>query len=425
MSVAVLHGPAPLLPTAAAARTGLHWALWLFIGSMIVPAELAFEVGGLLISPQRLVLLAVTVGVFRWYLRTRDLRPADWCVIVGGLWAVAACFVNLDFIPAVERGGSYALETIVAFMLPVAFVRSIRQVRMLIRCFAGVVGILAALAMIEAAVGTHFIANTSAALMGKAQPFTADTRLGLLRARVSFSHQILFGVFCASLFALMWFEAPTVRQRVLRTGACTLGVFASLSSAAILLLVMQVSLIGLERISRITRHRSFLIAALCGGGLLAIEFAVQGGLTGFITRYLSLNPSTAYYRQLIWIHVTDDIIANPFFGTGGAWTRPAWMVSSVDHVYFAKSLRYGLPPMLLTVAAAVLIAARLLRRKPAVQPGVFLSMRTGWMMCVIGIAIAGLTVDYFGRALPFVMFIIGLGAALDRIWREEKRTSRA
>ena len=236
-----------------------------------------------------------------------------------------------------------------------------------------------------------------------------------MRARVSFSHQILFGVFCASLFAILWFEARTVRERALRTAACLAGVVFSLSSAAFLLLAMQIALIATERATRVLRNPAMIVCTGIGLTALAIEVAVNGGLVGFFTRYLSLNAETAYYRQLIWLHVTDDILANPLMGTGGPWSRPAWMVESIDHVFFAKAIAYGVPPIAMITAAAVIIGRNLFRHPSTLANGVFRSLRLGWVFCVLGVAVAGLTVDYFGRALPFVMFVIGLGAALDRV----------
>jgi len=413
MSVAVASAvPSTRSPARA---EGLAWPIWLFLASMIVPAEFAFEAAGLNISPQRLVLLVFALGIARWVWRTRAPRRADWLVVAASLWALAATFTHLPPGAALERGGAFVLESAVAYLLPAAFLGSIAQIRLLARGFFAVIVLMAGLAAVEAVEGVHFIANTSAWLIDKPEPFVADTRLGLLRARVSFSHQILFGVFCASLFAILWFEARTVRERALRTAACLTGVVFSLSSAAFLLLAMQIGLIATERTTRFLRDPAMVVGTAIGLVAVAVEIAVNGGLVGFVTRYLSLNAETAYYRQLIWLHVTDDILANPLTGTGGPWSRPAWMVESIDHVFFAKAIAYGIPPIALITAAAVVIGRSLFRHPPSPSDGVFRSLRLGWVFCVLGIAVAGLTVDYFGRALPFVMFIIGLGAALDRV----------
>jgi len=409
---------ATLAPPAAGWRAdpaALPWPVWLFIASMVVPAGLVFEIAGLMISPQRLVLLAFALGVGRWLWRTRELRLPEALVLVAAFWAFTATFRHLPPGAAIERGGAFVLETAVAYLLPVAFLGALDLVRQMARAFCVVIAILGALAAVEAIDGVHFIANAAAELMERPEPFLADTRLGLLRARVTFSHQILFGVFCAALFAILWYEARTVRERMARTVFCLTGVFFSLSSAALLLMALQLAMVAVERATRRLASRFAVIAAGCALLALAVEAVFGGGLTGFVTRYLSLNPETAYYRQLIWLHVTDDILAHPLAGTGGPWTRPAWMVESIDHVFFAKAIGYGIPPVALISIAAFLTGRRLFRHPAGPGTGVFRSLRLGWAFCVGGIAIAGLTVDYFGRALPFVMFILGLGAALDRI----------
>ena len=276
----------------------------------------------------------------------------------------------------------------------------------------------------EVYVAEHVIANAAAEAMGKPQPFVAEERLGMIRARVSFSHQILFGTFCASLFAFFWYEAVTWQGQAWRAAFTFAAVFFSLSSAALLLFVLQAGLIAGEWASRHVRNRLRLIVAIVAGGLVAIEVAVNGGLIGFVTRYLSLNPSTAYYRQLIWTHITDDIMAHAWIGTGGFWTRPVWMIESIDQYYFAKALFYGVPTVALTLAAGLLIGKGLFRTR-AVPNTLPWKLRMGWLFCMLGLALVGLTVDYFGRALPFAMFALGLGAAWQRIEDRRRRAAGA
>lgn len=390
------------------------WPLALFIASMVVPADFAFELAGLRLDPQRIVLLGFAGGICIWLLRRMDLRAHDLCMIAAGLWAVLACLVHMPLAAAIERGGSYALETTVAYLLPSAFLATAGQMRLLIHSLFLVVAALAVLAGLEIYVGEHVIANAAAELMDKPEPFASEERLGMIRARVSFSHQILFGIFCASLFAFFWYEAATWHGQLLRAVFCFAAVFFSLSSAAILLFMLQAALIAGEWASRRLRHRMRLVLVCLVIGVAAVEMLVNGGLAGFVTRYLSLNPATAYYRQLIWMHITDDIWANPLLGTGGFWTRPGWMIESIDHLYFAKALFYGVPTVALTIAAGVLIGRRLFRR-PVQANSLPWKIRMGWLFCVLGLAMAGLTVDYFGRALPFAMFALGLGAAWLRI----------
>lgn len=416
MTEAVLRGVLP----AQVRAPGLPVMVIAFIGSMILPADFAFEVYGLRLDPQRIVLLAASFSILNWILRTKDLRIHDLLIILAALWAVMTTFVHMAPGAAFERGGSFALETAVAYLLPSASLLLASQFQKMVRGFFLVVAVLAVLAGMEAIIAEHVIANWAAELMDKPEPFMAEERLGLLRARVSFSHQILFGVFCASLFAFFWFEATTHSVRVIRTLVCGAAVFFSLSSAAFILFVLQGVMIWGEAATRHIKNRARQVLFTGLASWIVIELSVQGGIVGFVTRYLSLNPSTAYYRQLIWQHVTDDISANFLIGTGGVWTRPFWMVTSIDQFYFAKALKYGTIPVVLILLAAIMIARRLWRH-PA-QPGTaHWCVRLGWLFCVLGLAGAGLTVDYFGRALPFVMFIIGLGAAWLRIVERSQR----
>lgn len=410
MTSATLHIVRPVIGL----TPGLPVVVVAFLASMIVPADLAFEVYGLRLDPQRLVLLAASFGILAWALRTWNLRLHDLLIIGAALWAAMTTFIHMAPGAAVERGGSFALETAIAYLLPSAYLTTAVQIRKMIRGFFLIVAALAVLAGMEAVIAEHVIANWAAEVMNKPEPFMAEERLGLLRARVSFSHQILLGIFCASLFAFFWFEATTHVSRGIRTVICGSAVFFSLSSAAFLLFGLQAAMIWIEAATRHFKNRARHFMTVGAASWIAIELSVQGGITGFVTRYLSLNPSTAYYRQLIWQHVTDDISANLLVGTGGFWTRPFWMVSSIDQFYFAKALKYGAVPVVLIVISVALIV-RNLWRHPAKPGTAHWCIRFGWFFCILGLAGAGLTVDYFGRSLPFVMFIIGIGAAWLRI----------
>lgn len=411
MIAAAARGP-------ALARRGisdLPWPVWLFIASMVVPAEFQVEIEGLRVGPQRLVLLAATARIVHWLWQTGRLRLHDGLILAAALWGWAACFVTLAPGAAIERGGAFFLEIAIAYLLPSACLATLLHVRLAVRAFVPVVAVLAGLAGLEAILGVHFIADASAGLMDAAQPFVADTRLGLLRARTTFAHQILFGVFCASLFALFWFEARSPLERTARALAAGAGVFFSLSSAAWILLALQAGLIAAERATRQVAGRTAIGLGLVLLGVLVLELTVRGGVAGFVTRYLALNTDTAYYRQLIWSHVTDDILAAPLSGTGGAWTRLSWMVESIDQAYFSKAIRYGVPAIALLILGTLATGRALVRVRDAA--GVYRALCIGWILGMLAIALAGLTVDYFGRALPYVMFIVGLGAALERAGR--------
>jgi len=239
MTIATLHMARPV----KAVAPSLPVVVIAFVASMIVPADLAFEVYSIRLDPQRLVLLAASFGILAWVLRTWDLRTHDLLIIGAAIWAVMSTFIHMAPGAAVERGGSFALETMIAYLLPSAYLSTAVQIRKMIRGFFLIVAVLAVLAGMEAIIAEHVIANWAAEVMDRPEPFMAEERLGLLRARVSFSHQILLGIFCASLFAFFWFEATTHAARGMRTLICGTAVFFSLSSAAFLLFALQAAMI--------------------------------------------------------------------------------------------------------------------------------------------------------------------------------------
>lgn len=72
----------------------------------------------------------------------------------------------------------------------------------------------------------------------------------------------------------------------------------------------------------------------------------------------------------------DDVMGSPFFGINPeTWTRPDWMIASVDNYWLLVMLRSGIPSLLFIFLCILLIWRALTRRT---GPALFTNLRTGW-----------------------------------------------
>jgi O-antigen ligase len=149
-------------------------------------------------------------------------------------------------------------------------------------------------------------------------------------------------------------------------------------------------------------------------GLLgwAAHMASKNGIISVIAR-LTLTPSTADYRRLIWEYGSISIANNPWFGIGyRQWERLYWMTGdSVDAHFLLLGMRHGLiVPLLLLFALSYgmirlgLILPNLYPKDKAFMIGLNISMFV--------YLIVGQTVNYFGSSNLVFMFLVAFLASM-------------
>ena len=65
---------------------------------------------------------------------------------------------------------------------------------------------------------------------------------------------------------------------------------------------------------------------------ISVVFLTTVNPLGWIFNHFTLDPSTGYFRLMIWDAAGADVMQSPIFGIGTTddWFRPTWMSSSVD-----------------------------------------------------------------------------------------------
>lgn len=390
----------------------LPLAATLFLLGLVVPVVL--QLGPFRLSAYRLVLLVTVLPCLAFWLagRAGGYRLADLAVLGIWLWSALAAAVVHGAAVALEPSGILFLEGAGAYLLARCTVRTAEAFRGVALLIVGL-----ALALLPFAFWEMLTAdNPVLAAFGLAGPVHPDVakppRLGLDRVQGPFEHPILFGVFCGTGVGLGFYVLGHGRgslRRGLRALPPALAAAASLSSGPILSLLAQAGLVLWERATRGLEARWGVLAALLGAAYVAIALLSSRAPVVAIASHLAFNLQTAYSRVAIWDWGTRSILAHPVFGIGfGDWERAPWMTDSVDMFWILPAMRHGLPVGLLyalLLSAAVVAAVRVRRLDARAQ-----DYRTGWLICMAGLFLAGWTVNFWNATFALFMFLAGCGA---------------
>lgn len=409
---------------------GLRWPVTLFLITIIIPPEASLNVGTLFVSPQRLLLLVMLLPSV-WMLldrRAGSIRICDGLVAFHALWAMTTFMANHGVEQGVKSGGIYTVEVLGPYLLARVFVRDLNAFRGVVRLLTTVVIAMAIFTVPEALTGKHVLRDLFGLLFGSAGfEGPAERRLGLARAYGPFQHPILYGVFCSSGLALAWYSLPV--PRVFRSAGIVLATCMSVSSGALLSLMVQSICIGWDQMTRKLPRRWVVFVAMISVCYILIEFMSNRGAVTVLISYLTLNPETGYWRQLIWDFGSAEVWRNPIIGIGfNEWERPDWMHgSSVDNFWLLTAMRHGIPAVLALAGAAIWISLGLVRQR--ITDERLLACRTGWLITIAALSTAAITVHFWGSALTFYCFLLGsiiwtIDAPKRRVGRDHKGGGR-
>ncbi len=387
---------------------GPVWAAKAFLLSLLVPIYL--PIGNLLLMPHRIVLLVLFVPFFlRLFIRGRagPVLVADWLLFCSALWAALALFVNHGATSmAIEGAGIHMIEFFGAYLIARVAIRNGEDFRRVVRMLFLIVAFLLPFAAAESI--------TKRPVMLDLLPFSSvgvtdmGFRWGMRRAQTIFAHPILFGAFVSAGLGVFWYA---LRPRGLRFIAAPLAAVAtvfSLSTGALIAIVVQVIFISWETILRTLRARWRLFAALSVAAYIFIDLLSNRTPFHVLVTYGTFSTGSAYNRIHIWNYGTDNVADNPIFGLGfNDWIRPPWMSPSVDNFWLLLTMRYGIP-MFIMAAVALIIILRRVSRAELMNSDDRLA-RAGYLVSFGGLAIAGGTVHYWHAMMAFALFMFGSG----------------
>lgn len=380
-----------------------------FLISLLVPVII--YAGPLRLQPHRLFLLTLFVPLLAALVSGRGGRlvAPDYLVIGAAIWSALAFFASAPGAEAIEPVGIYMVEFLGAYLLGRLAIRSAEEFRSFVRFFFLIILALLPFAAAEAVLHRAVLLELIPFSYG---PANIEGRLGLRRAQTLFAHPILFGAFVSTGLGLCWYAlAPSagVVGRALRAAPVGLATFFSLSAGALVALMVQSVLIGWDLVSRGMAGRWKIFGWGVAAAYVTVDALSNRTPFHILTDY-TFSKWTGYYRIHVFNWGMENIKSNPLFGLGVniyKWERASWMGDSIDNFWLLTAMQFGLPAFLMLALAIFLIVRG--TTKAALADPVDRACRTGYLISLAGLIVAGGTVHYWHAMLAFFMFILGSG----------------
>lgn len=406
-------------------RLGLGiWPALVVMYASLLPEDAHIQIGDFRLFAYRLALFFVLPFTLGAILKARiKLGLADAAVLFAALWISLAMCLRHGLETGLERGGVLTFDLLSAYWIGRCYLRTpVSFHRALVWMVPGLVVVAGAM-LIESVRGSLIVRPTFAAIFGtellQSQAIVTEQRLGLTRAYGPFPHPILGGLYMTAFIPLFALGLRSLRMKTIGLTAACFGLFA-LSSAAFISFFLCWALITYDKIQRTIRDLSwppFLLAI----AVLAVvlHFTSQSGIFSIIIRYLAIDPSTGYYRVLIWDYGLQNIQQNPWFGLGfDEWFRPAWMRgSSIDAHWLALAIQSGVPASMSLLAATVLVVFQTSHAASLARAKAVRNLSVGLAICLVVHTITMFSVTLWAGPLSWFHVLLGSAAGLSRVQR--------
>lgn len=330
-------------------------------------------------------------------------------MLLAAIWPAVVLVSQHGIDGGLQSAGIFVIETFGTFVLARRYIRDVFAFQRMVRFLALTVVILLPFAAYESISGSPILIESFGKVFSVYRIVDDESRLGLRRAQGPFEHQIMFGVVCSSAFALSYYAFGAARRLGrLATGPVAVAVFFSLSSGALLSVVVQAMFVAWDKITvSVTRRWAILASIIIGAYLVVNVLSDRTPFEVFIS-YLTFNADTSYMRVLIWQYGTESVMHHPIFGTAlYDWERPEWMPGSIDNFWLVTAVRYGIPGFLFIAGAFLSVCFGLGRlRNLSFEAG---QCRKGLIITLCGLAFAACTVHMWDAPYVLLIFLLGSG----------------
>ncbi len=396
--------------------TNLPLPITLLLISLVLPVELSFYAGELLITPARVVLLFSAFPLINKLVKHGNFKIFDYLLFAFVLWIIVSYAYNHGAAKAIEGGGVLGLEILTGYFIARVYITDLEKLTASIKLALLILTIILPFVVAESIIGKHFIHDFFGSLTGFQYPLSYEVRLGFTRAAGPFNHPILLGVFSSSLLGLVWylFGRRGKFGGFQKTAILTAVTLTTLSSAPILLLILQFFAIAWNRLAGGFKWRWKLIAATFASLYVFLMFWSTNSPLSVILSKITLDAQTSYYRRLIWEYGSAEVVNHPFFGIGkNDWVRPIWMISdTIDNFWLKIAMQFGIPAIIFLALCVLLVMFKTAGKMKVNRSKDYQMACQGWLISIISLSIVGCTVDFFGSNHVYFYFLLGIGAAL-------------
>jgi O-Antigen ligase len=386
------------------------FAAWLALIGLIIPAaEVQIFVAGAKFTVGRLgIILLFLPAIFMLFQRNRRLLLSDFFVFATAIWMVGAALYT-DGTNSLSSAGAESIEILGGYLVGRAFFFGPAA----LRTFLSVLKVLAfaaiILAMADNITGRLMIHDMFAAILNVA-PIEDQYRMGIVRATSTFDHAILFGTFCAVVAAMLLYSETNVMKRFLWVGFCFFGIILSLSSSSLMAFAIMLGTYTYGGLTRRFPWRWWACWMVFGALALVILPATNDPL-GWVLTHLTLEPESGYFRLQEWNSAFYQISLSP-------WTGHAFFIFdsaelySVDCVWLALALRFGLPTVVFLILANITALLPVKRSNNRADDPYAAQMRTAFSLILVMFMFVGITVHYWNYMWIFWGICIGIRASL-------------
>jgi O-antigen ligase len=414
-------------PSGAAVRRVPIVPTLLVIAVFIPQALGGFYVFDLSLNASRVVLfVAAPIVLFqpRSSVGSRDYpKPmSDFLVPLACTWMILALAEVDGGATALKSGGIDALEFLMPYATMRYLLRDEEQLHAVVKVFCIAAAVAGLLGLLDTFNHSFVLREGLARLTGyqfrtiaglNPHPdLTQNYRLGLYRATGVFQVPELFGTtMFTALLLCSDLEGRTRRFCILGAGV---GLFISLSSGPWMAMVLGLGLFLYRRKVRFSGRWLTLIVA--GTMALVIFVAVKEDPFSSIVYHFTLDPQTGYFRLLIWRYAGANVMQSPIFGLGLAadWTRPDWMPSSVDSLWLALAMQFGIPGSILIGVAVIAASSRSSWNAGGIGAREIKLAETLGIITFLTV-FNGFTVHYYGVNGLILSFLAGMRAFLGQL----------
>ncbi len=408
--------------TDAVHRARLALPVVIYVLSVVTP--ILMRLGPLHMSVTRMVLIVMIVPLTAQLFSGRfgKILPVDYLFFAHIGWmTVSMAVVNPDSV--VENTGSAAIEFLGAYLIGRAYIRNRGDLIALTKLVGTIVLLTLPLALLETVTGQPLVLN----LIRKLPSITSyanvnnEPRMGLERVQTLFIHPIHYGLFCSMAFALVYVGLARVMSSGARRACAAgfgLGVFLSLSSGALLALLLQIFLIAWSVVFRDVEKRWLMLLGLLAVMYVFIDITSNRTPIRVFMSYATFSAHNAYWRSIIFDwgvmnimgSVAEGIPSAKLFGIGlNDWIRPSFMHSgSMDNFWLVVAVRNGLPAFAALAGGYAWLLWKVGQRDLGGDL-LLIDLRRAWMISFAGLTFTLATVHIWGSIYSFVFFMFGAG----------------
>jgi hypothetical protein len=390
-----------------------------FIFTLALPMN--FFIGSIRLSPYRLVLIATLIPCLIAWLSgsVGRIRSPDIFMLLAAAWG-AIVLLSIHGDDGLQSAGIFVIETFGSFLFARRYIRDLIAFQHMVKCLVLMVVFLLPFSIYENVAGSPILLELLGKIFSVYDILASEERFGLRRAQGTFEHFILFGVVCSTAFALSFyvFGKSSLLGRI-SPGLVAMAVASSLSTGAILSIIVQAILMVWDKVTTAVARRWVILAVIVLTAYFVVDLGSNRSPVDVFISYLTFNADTSYMRVHIWNYGTQSVMRHPIFGVGlNDWERPEWMGGSIDNFWLGTAVSYGIPGLLFIAGGFLSVCFGLTRQKNL--PFEVAQCRKGLIFTILGVIFATCTVHVWNAPYVLVIFLLGSG-----MWMLDVSTSDA